>query len=98
MSAFRRYATALFIRPRTWRTEWLQVCLLPDIRPNLKLRSNHHAEAQIVVAIAGAVVVPISHTAVLRIVVPAAAAIHAVRPRFRPVAVLVVILCLYRFV
>ena len=63
-------------------TERLQVCLLPDIRPNLKLRSNHHAEAQIVVAVAGAVVVPISHTAVLRIVVPAAAAIHAVRPRF----------------
>ena len=42
---------------------------------------QHNAETEIVVAIAGSIVVAISHAAVLRIVVPTAATIHAVRPR-----------------
>ena len=37
------------------------------------------AEAEFVVAIAGAVVVPVRRTAVLRVVVPTAATVHAVR-------------------
>lgn len=44
-----------------------------------KLGENQ-AEAKIVVAIVGAIVVAVRHTAVLRIVVPATATVHAVRP------------------
>ena len=47
------------------------------IRPIYELESK--AEAEIVVAVLRRVIVPIRNPAVLRIVIPAAAAIHAIR-------------------
>ena len=44
-------------------------------------REEHYAKAEVVVAAAGAIAVPISHTAVSRVVVPTAATFHAVRAR-----------------
>jgi len=44
-----------------------------------ELRDGYQAEANIVVAVVGAVVVAICHTAILRVVVPAATAVHPVR-------------------
>lgn len=44
------------------------------------LLGENQAGAKIVVAIVGAIVVAVRHTAVLRIVVPATATVHAVRP------------------
>jgi hypothetical protein len=49
-----------------------------DIHPSCKLRKNH-AEANVVVAVAGRVVVPVRDSAVGGVVVPATAALHAVR-------------------
>ena len=49
-----------------------------DIHPSCKLRKNH-AEAQVVVAIAGAIAVAVRYAAVRSVVVPAAAAVDAVR-------------------
>lgn len=46
---------------------------------SFELRDEYKAEADVVVAIVGGVVVPVSHPAVLRIVVPTAAAKHAIR-------------------
>ena len=43
-----------------------------------KLRDEGEAEAQVVVAVVGRVVVAVRHAAVPRVVVPAAAAVHAV--------------------
>ena len=49
-------------------------------RPSLSLSwDKSEAEADVVVAITGAVVVPVRRTAVLRVVVPTAATAHAVR-------------------
>ena len=49
-------------------------------RPSLSLSwDKSEAEADVVVAITGAVVVPVRRTAVLRVVVPTAATVHAVR-------------------
>ena len=44
-----------------------------------ELRDEHQAEAQVVEAVAGAVVVAVSHAAARSVVVPAAAAADAVR-------------------
>ena len=46
---------------------------------HLELRDNHQAHAEVVVAVAGGVVVAIRHSAVPRIVVPATTTVHAVR-------------------
>ena len=54
--------------------------LTVEIHPSFKLGGNNQTEAQVVVAIARVVVVTVRRTAILRIVVPAAATIHAVRP------------------
>jgi hypothetical protein len=55
------------------------VCSTVVIRLNSELEGKNDAEAQVVVAIRGRVVVAISDAAVLRVVVPATAAIHTVR-------------------
>ena len=48
--------------------------------PSLSLSWDEgEAEAEVIVTITGAVVVPVRRTAVLRIVVPTAATVHAVR-------------------
>jgi hypothetical protein len=44
-----------------------------------ELRDEHKAEANVVVAVTGGVVVTIRRTAILRIVIPATAAQHTVR-------------------
>jgi hypothetical protein len=49
------------------------------IRLFFELRGKGQTKAQIVVAIAGVVVVAIGHSAIPRVVVPTAAPIHAVR-------------------
>ena len=57
------------------------VCLIrKSIRP--KLRDKNHTEADVVVAVAGTVVVPIRNTAVASVVVPTAATENAVRTRY----------------
>lgn len=54
--------------------------LTVEVHPSFKLGGNNQAEAQVVVAIARVVVVTVRRTAILRIVVPAAATVHTVRP------------------
>ena len=53
------------------------------IRPSCELQGKGEAETEIVVAIVRPVIIAIGGAAVLRIVEPAAAAIHAVRALWR---------------
>ena len=54
-------------------------CSVVAIRLSCELGDKNEAEADIVIAILGVVVVPIRNAAVLRIVVPTAATEYAVR-------------------
>lgn len=56
------------------------VCSTVVIRLNSELEGKNDAEAQVVVAIRGRVIVAIRYTAIHGVVVPATAAIHAIRP------------------
>ena len=54
-------------------------CSVDAIRPSIELGRRGEAEAEIVVPILRRVVVAVRDAAILRVVVPRAAAIHAVR-------------------
>lgn len=58
-----------------------------EIHRRPELWDKDHAEPDIVVSIVGIVVVPVRRTAVLSVVVPAAAAQHAVIARFEPASI-----------
>ncbi len=56
------------------------ICSVEAIRHSPELEGQSQPEADIVVAIVGVPVVAVRYAAVLRIVEPAAAAVHAIRP------------------
>ncbi|OPZ97770.1 MAG: hypothetical protein BWY70_01403 [Bacteroidetes bacterium ADurb.Bin408] len=58
------------------------------IRLSLELKDNREAEAEVIVTVVGAIVVPIGRAAVPGVVVPTAAAIHAIRALdYRPISI-----------
>jgi len=58
-------------------------CSVDAIRPSIELEGRSQAEADVVVAVVRRVVVAIRGAAILRVVVPRAATVHAVRALWR---------------